>query len=67
VGPDCPRGHAGRSEEATAEARRIVHRISQRGEVRQRHRTLDAGFGEIDSSSTTVMASPCGPSLNEFI
>ena len=38
---------AGRTN-CPAEAGRIVHRIPQRGEVRQRHRALDPGLGEIE-------------------
>ena len=40
------RGLAGRANELSGEARRIVHRIPQRGEIRQRHRALDAGLGQ---------------------
>ena len=43
-----PRGFAGRVNEAPAEAGRIVHRIPQRGEIRQRHRAPDTGFGEVE-------------------
>ena len=42
------RGFAGRANELSAEAGRIVHRIPQRGEIRQRHRALDACFGEVE-------------------
>src|SRR5829696_2965655 len=41
------RGLAGGADELSGEAGRIVHRIPQRREIRQRHRAIVPGFGEL--------------------
>ncbi len=45
--PGAP-GLIGRADESTAEARRIAHCIPQVREIRQRHRALGTGLGEVE-------------------